>query len=110
MHVYARVFTTDSKAKIVIPKSTESNVNDEAYKRDGSPSIAEAQLKLAIAYAEQRDLDAARRHATIAAEQAVSDSFIMLFLGAVVFGLNAIAQHPTQNEPNLIQIKPNRVG
>jgi TPR repeat protein len=79
------VFTTDSKAKIVIPKSTESNLNDKAYKRDGSPAIAEAQLKLAIAHAEQRDLDAARRHVKIAAEQAAPDWPHLESLGTVQF-------------------------
>lgn len=82
------MFTTDSKAKIVSSKSTESNVNDEAAKRDGSPAIAEAQLKLAIAYAEQRDLDAARRHAKIAAEQAAPDWPHLESLGIVLFQLS----------------------
>jgi hypothetical protein len=38
---------TDRRAKIVVPESTEFNVNDEAYKQGGVPAISDAQLKRA---------------------------------------------------------------
>ena len=72
----------------MIPESTEFNLNDEACKQDGSPTIADAQLKLAIAHAERRDLEAARQHAKIAAEQATPDWPHLEQLGIVLFQLS----------------------
>ena len=70
------------------PKSTEFNLNDEADKQGGSPRIADAHLNQAIAWAEQRDLDAARRHAKISAEQATPDWQHLELLGIVLFQLS----------------------
>ena len=79
---------TDSKAEIVIPQLTESNLNDEAYQQDDSSTIAEAHLKLAIACAERRELDAARRHANLAAQQAALDWPQLELLGTMLFQLS----------------------
>ncbi|MDY7015820.1 MAG: hypothetical protein SVX43_19950, partial [Cyanobacteriota bacterium] len=72
----------------MISKSTEFNLNEEACKQDGSTTSAAAQLKLAIAHAEQRDLEAARRHAQIAAEQATPDWPHLEQLGIILFELS----------------------
>ncbi|NEQ42128.1 MAG: hypothetical protein F6K00_00625 [Leptolyngbya sp. SIOISBB] len=82
------MFLTDRKAEIVIPQSTESKLNGEASQQDDSSTIAEAQLQLAIACAERRDLAAARRHANIAAEQAASDWPHLEALGILLFQLS----------------------
>ena len=42
------MFPTDSKAEIVIPELTESNLNDEADQREGPLAIAPHQLRDAI--------------------------------------------------------------
>ena len=78
----------DSKAEIVIRELTESNLNDEASKRDSSSVIAEAQLALAIACAERGDLAEAKRHAHIAAEQATPDWPHLESLGTLLFQLS----------------------
>ncbi|MGD1859702.1 MAG: hypothetical protein ACFB0E_07005 [Leptolyngbyaceae cyanobacterium] len=85
------MFSTDSMAEMVIPQLTESNLNDEAYEQDSLPAIVDAHLRLAIAYAEQRDLEAARRHANIAAEQAAPDWQHLERLGIVLFQLSEFA-------------------
>ncbi|MEM7062311.1 MAG: hypothetical protein AAF572_04010 [Cyanobacteria bacterium P01_B01_bin.77] len=72
----------------MIPESTEFNLNDEAYQQDSSPTIADAQLKLAIAHAEQRDFDAARQYAKIAAKHATPDWQHLESLGIVLFQLS----------------------
>lgn len=72
----------------MIPESTEFNLNDEADKQVGSPTIADAQLKLAIACVKQRDLEAARRHVQIAAKQATPDWQRLESLGIVLFHLS----------------------
>jgi glutathione synthase/RimK-type ligase-like ATP-grasp enzyme len=72
----------------MIPESTEFNLNDEADKQGGSPTIADAQLKLAIACIKQRDLDAAKRHAKIAAKEATPDWPHLESLGIVLFQLS----------------------
>ena len=72
----------------MILESTESKLNDEASKQGDSSTIAEAQLQLAIACAERRDLAAARRHANIAAEQAPPDWPHLESLGVVLFQLS----------------------
>ncbi|MGD1853390.1 MAG: hypothetical protein ACFB2W_03995 [Leptolyngbyaceae cyanobacterium] len=63
-------------------------MNDEAYQRDDSSAIAETQLQLAISNIKQRDLDAAKRHAKIAAEQAAPDWPHLESLGTVLFQLS----------------------
>ena len=82
------MFLTDSKAEIVISELTESNLNDAADQQDGSSAIAEAQLELAIACAERRELAAARQHAQMAAEQAPPDWPYLASLGVVLFQLS----------------------
>ena len=82
------MFPTDRKAEIVILESTESKLNDEAYEQDDSSAIAEAQLQLAIACAERRELAAARRHANIATEQAALDWPHLELLGTMLFQLS----------------------
>jgi tetratricopeptide (TPR) repeat protein len=72
----------------VVAESTEFNVNDEAHKPGGAPTIADAQLKLAIACVEQRDLEAARRHAKLAAKHATPDWPHLASLGILLFQLS----------------------
>ena len=72
----------------MIPELPKSSLNDEAYAQDGSSAIAEAELELAIADAEQRDWDAAKRHANIAAKQAPPDWPHLESLGIVLFQLS----------------------
>ncbi|MEM6519239.1 MAG: hypothetical protein AAF722_07905 [Cyanobacteria bacterium P01_C01_bin.70] len=70
------------------PESTKFNLNDEAHKQGSSPTIADAQLQLAIACVEQRELEAAKRHAQIAAEQATPDWQHLERLGSLLFQLS----------------------
>ena len=72
----------------MVAESTEFNVNDEADKPGGAPEIADAQLKLAIACVEQRDLEAARRYAKIAAKHATPDWPHLASLGVLLFQLS----------------------
>ncbi|RZM82552.1 tetratricopeptide repeat protein [Leptolyngbya iicbica] len=79
-----------------MPKSTEATLN-------GSPAIADAQLQLAIAYADQRDLESARRHAQLAAAQATPDWPNLESLGVLLFQLSrfsAARRLLTQAEQN----------
>ncbi|MFP4006896.1 MAG: tetratricopeptide repeat protein [Spirulinaceae cyanobacterium] len=73
---------------MAIPESTEFNLNDKACKQDSSLTIADTQLKLAIAHAQQGDLETARRHAKIAAKQATPDWQHLELLGIVLFELS----------------------
>ncbi len=79
-----------------MPELTECNLK-------GSIAIADAQLQLAIAYAKQGDLEAAKRHAQLAAEQATPHWQNLESLGVLLFQLSrfsAARRLLTQAEQN----------
>lgn len=89
----------------MIPESPEFDVNNEACHQGRSLTIADAQLKLAIACLEQRDLEAAKQHAKIAAKRATPDWPHLEMLGIVLFQLSRfraarrVLIQASQNEP-----------